>query len=118
MQNVAWPITIVDEAEADPDRLEHVVDRRVEREAGDDAGQRDREHDEERDRLAAEEAVAGDREREAACRARARSRSRASPALTERRNASRTSGSWNATENHFVVQFWIGHACVMSSLNA
>ena len=33
-------------------------------------------------------------------------------------SASRTSGSLNATENHLVLYFSIGHACVMFLLNA
>ena len=49
-----------EQAEVDP---EHLGERVAERDAGDDPGQRDRQDDQERDRLAAEEAVARDRQR-------------------------------------------------------
>jgi hypothetical protein len=38
--------------------------------------------------------------------------------MSEFLSASRTSGSWNATENHRVLYFSIGHACVTFLLNA
>ena len=41
-----------------------------------------------------------------------------SAAMTEILSASRTSSLSNATENHFVLQSSIGHACVTCSLNA
>ena len=52
-----------EEAEVDPERLGQVAEGRVQRHPGHDPGQREREDDEEGDRLAPEEAVARDRER-------------------------------------------------------
>ena len=108
---------------ADDDRQQAEVDadgrvRRLEREPGDDPGQRDRQDDDERDRLAPEEAVARHRERDAASPARARPRVAPSAACTESQSASRTSSSWYATENHFVEKFSIGQLCVTLSLKA
>ena len=56
--------------------VQHLREGRVQRHAGDDAGQRERQDHDERDRLAAEEAVARHGQRCAACRAPARSPSR------------------------------------------
>ena len=58
-QNVAWPTTIVSRPKSTPKRHE----RRSQRDAGHDARQRDREDQQERDRLPAEERVALDGER-------------------------------------------------------
>ena len=58
MQKVACATMYAEEAESDAERVEDGVERRVQRHAGDDARQRDRQDDEERDRLAPEEPVA------------------------------------------------------------
>ena len=75
---------------------------RLQREPGDDARQRERQQDDERDRLPPEEGVLRDGDR----RERAQhERDRVAPraACTESKSASRTASSWNATENQCVL---------------
>ena len=102
---------------ADDDRqqaqrhAEHLREGRVERHGGDDARQRDRQDDEERDRLAAEEAVARDGDRGHACRAASATAVASSPHLTLVHSASRTPGLCSARSNHEKVRPAGGHFC-------
>ena len=89
MQNVACPMTIVSS-----DRLTPVNgEERVQRDAGDDPGQRERQHEQERDGLAAEEAEAVHAERGRRAEHAARRAVANSPAFTESHSAARTCGS-------------------------
>ena len=94
MQNVACPMTIVQIENGIPAKDEE----RVQRHAGDDPGERDRQEQQERDRLATEEpeAVMANAAVEPSRRAiTVASR----PHLSDRKSASRTSGSCHATVN-------------------
>ena len=88
-----------------------------ERHAGDDPGQRDRQDEQERDRLASEEAEARDRERGRRAEDE-RDAGRESAGLTESQIASRTSCECHATLNQCVVKPGIGQLWTFDSLNA
>ena len=93
-------------------------EERVQRHAGDDAGQRDRQDQEERDGIAPEEREARDAER------RHRAEDDRDPGRDQRdraptaRRASRTSCECHATENQCAVNPGIGHDCMFDLLNA
>ena len=99
-QNVAWPATMVQKLGLDADR----ADAGEQREAGEDAGQRDRQHEQQRDRVLAGEAAP--REREGGERAEhERERSGATAATTsDSRIAAQMSARAKATSNQCSVR--------------
>ena len=106
-----------EEAEVDAERLGQVAEGRVQRHPGDDPRQREREDDEERDRLPPEEAVASDGQRREGAE-QERDRGRAERRLQETSSASRTPGLSIARPNHFVVSPGIGQTSERRSLKA
>ena len=70
----------------------HEVEGRAQRDAGDDAGQRDRQDEQQRDRLAAEEPGPRQRRGGTACRAPARCAVATAATLTDKRSAAQMSG--------------------------
>ena len=99
-QNVAWPTITVNRPSCDAERRQHLPERRVERHAGDDARQRERQQDEERHGVAAEEVEAATRPARRASRARSAIAVAPSPACTDVHSASRTPGLSTALPNH------------------
>ena len=81
-------------------------------------GQRDRQHEQERDRLAAEEAEAVDAERRRRAEHERDRASRARRPCSESQSACCMSPLWIAGENHFVVSPGIGQLCTFDVLNA
>ena len=91
--------------------VQRLRERRVQRHAGDDARQRDRQDDQERDRLAAEEVVSGRPRSTASVPSTSAIAVAASPAFTDVHSASRTPVLWSALENQRSVRPGGGHAC-------
>ena len=112
MQNVAWPRTIVQNENG----MSGEVEGRAQRDAGDDAGQRDRQDEEQRDRLAAEEFRARQRRRGERAEEQRQRASTASATRIESRSAAQMSGRLQATPNQCSVSPGGGNWKLRSSL--